>query len=90
VQIEYDEAKRAATISQRGLDFEDAAKLFAGPHFTFVDDRYAYGEARWISLGNLDGRTVAIVWTERKGVRRIISMRHAHAKEVENRSGGLA
>jgi uncharacterized DUF497 family protein len=30
VKISYDPAKRAATLQNRGLDFADAAQIFAG------------------------------------------------------------
>src|SRR5512136_2350350 len=33
------EPKRRATLNKRGLDFADAALVFAGPTFTFEDDR---------------------------------------------------
>jgi uncharacterized DUF497 family protein len=29
----WDEAKRIATLTHRGLDFAEAAKVFAGDHF---------------------------------------------------------
>ena len=31
MKITYDPAKRAKTLEERGLDFEDAAVVFAGP-----------------------------------------------------------
>jgi uncharacterized protein len=46
VRISYDPAKRAATIKRRGLDFADAAEVFAGDYTEALDDRHAYGEAR--------------------------------------------
>jgi uncharacterized DUF497 family protein len=50
---------------------------------TIVDDRFDYGEMRFISAGHLDGRLVVMVWTQRGNARHIISMRHCHAKEEE-------
>ena len=67
----------------------DAARVFAGVHFTLVDDRKDYGEERFITFGELDDRSVVIVWTVRDGTRRIISMRHAHDEEVEARRNAL-
>jgi uncharacterized DUF497 family protein len=64
-------------------------KVFDGPHFTLVDDRQDYGEERFITFGDLDGRSVSIVWTSRDDARRIISMRHAHDEEVEARRRAL-
>jgi uncharacterized DUF497 family protein len=39
------------------------------------------GEARFISVGYLNGRAVAVVWMLRNGDRRIISMRRARQGE---------
>lgn len=80
--ITFDPAKRAATLKNRGLDFMDAAKVFSGDHATWVDDRFDYPEVRYISAGRLDGRMVVIVWADQGASRRVISMRHCHAKEV--------
>jgi uncharacterized protein len=81
MRITYDAAKQAATLAERGLDFADAAEVFAGLHATLADDRMDYGEPRYISAGYLGGRLVVLVWTPRGSARRIISMRHAHGKE---------
>lgn len=83
MEIAYDPAKRALTLAERGLDFEDAVKVFSGRHFTIEDDRFAYGEPRFLTFGWLDGRVVALVWTPRGEVRRIISLRHANDRERE-------
>ena len=66
MKITFDETKRAETLRERGLDFADAAEVFAGPT---VD------ETRIMSVGHLRGLTVVVVWTERDGTRRVISMR---------------
>ncbi len=81
MRITFDPAKRARTLTERGLDFADAARVFAGVHATLEDTRRDYGEPRYISAGMLDGRLVVLVWTPREKARRVISMRHAHADE---------
>lgn len=81
--ITFDPAKRDRTLRDRGLDFADAAKVFAGLHATAVDDRKDYGERRYISAGVLDGRIVVIVWTPRGNARQVISMRFCHAEEAK-------
>jgi uncharacterized DUF497 family protein len=65
VKITFDKAKRERTLRQRGLDFADAAEVFKGLHTVFADDRFDYGETRYISAGHLRGRMVVIVWTPR-------------------------
>jgi uncharacterized DUF497 family protein len=69
------------TLARRGLDFADAALVFAGRTMTRPADRRDYGERRFITAGWLRGRFVVIVWTRRGRRRRIISMRHGHAEE---------
>lgn len=84
MEISFDGAKRALTLAERGLDFADALRVFEGRSLTAVDDRIAYGEVRYLTYGWLDERAVAVVWTEREGRRRVISMRHMHRWEIEH------
>ena len=81
MQITYGIAKRNKTLIERGLDFADAATVFAGCHLTAEDLRQNYGEVRFISVGLLQGRMVVLVWTPRGADRRIISMRKANERE---------
>ena len=81
MDISFDPAKRVATLRGRGLDFADAGTVFEGRTVTVQDGRFDYDEDRFITAGYLTGRCVVIVWTPRDGSRRIISMRHAHARE---------
>jgi uncharacterized protein len=81
VRISYDPSKRAATLSERGLDFEDAAEVFAGDTLDFADDRFEYGEVRYVTVGHLRGRMVVVVWTPRGETRHVISMRKANERE---------
>ena len=82
MRITFDAEKRTAALEKRGIDMLDAAKVFAGPTATWLDDRFDYGEARWLTAGCLAGRVVLIAWTQRGASRRVISMRYCHAKEV--------
>jgi uncharacterized protein len=89
VEIEFDPAKRSATLVERGLDFENAVEVFKGHHFTRPDDRVDYGESRFITAGLLAGRWVVVVWTPRGKVRRIISMRKANERETQTLTKAL-
>jgi uncharacterized DUF497 family protein len=79
--ITYDPAKRDRTLRERGLDLDDAEKVFAGRVFEQEDDRRNYGEIRIVTAGHLQKRMVVIVWTPRGNVRHIISMRKANERE---------
>ena len=83
MRITYDAGKREETLRERGLDMARAAALFAGLHMTRVDDRFDYGEPRYVTAGWLDRRIVIIVWTPRGVARRVISMRHCHEREAQ-------
>ena len=73
--------KCQTTLQRRGSDFIDAQLVFAGPTFTFEDDRENYGEHRWVTLGLLRGAVVVIVHTETEDEIRVISMRKAEKDE---------
>jgi uncharacterized DUF497 family protein len=63
VAITFDPGKRDLTLKHRGLDFARAGEVFAGRTITVPDDRFDYGESRFITAGYLGGRTVIVVWT---------------------------
>ncbi len=81
MKITYDPAKRAKTLEERGLDFEDALAVFEGVTVEVVDDRRDYGEHRVLCFGLLAGRTVVVGYTPRGLVRHIFSMRKANDRE---------
>ena len=68
MKITFDPVKRAVTLAERGLDFEDAAELFRGDTLDSPDHRRDYGELRMLTVGHLRGRMVIVVWTPR-GIR---------------------
>lgn len=77
----WHEPKRQRTLAQRVMDFAHAEQVFAGPTFTFEDDRKDYGEERWVTLGMLRGKVVVIVHTESEDEIHVISMREAERDE---------
>lgn len=77
----WDERKRRVNLKDHGLDFVDAATVFAGPTFTYEDDRFRYRECRLVSLGFLHGMTVSIVHTETVERIHLISFRRATRHE---------
>ena len=76
-----DETKRQTNIREHGFDFADASRVFEGPTFTFEDDRFTYGEQRFIPLGLLHGHVVVMAHTERDDEVRVISMRKGTKRE---------
>ena len=81
MKLSWDEAKRLATLEERGLDFADAEELFDEGTITSEDIRHDYGEQRYISVGCIRKRLSVLVWTPKLDVRHIISMRKANDRE---------
>ena len=81
MRITFDPTKRAKTLAERGLDFEDAALVFSGTTVELEDVRKDYGERRIICYGLLAGRIVVIGYTTRGTARHIFSMRKANDRE---------
>jgi len=78
----WDEAKRRLNLRKHGIDFADAEKIFRGLTFTAEDEREAYGERRFLTLGLLDDQVVSVTHTERSDEIRIISIRKATKHEA--------
>lgn len=81
MSVTYDPAKRITTLRERGLDFRDAERVFAGSTFEVEDDRRNYGEIRVICFGLLEGRLVVVGYTPRGADRHVFSMRKANDRE---------
>ena len=78
--FEWDETKRRWVLRQRGLDFLDAVAVFDGrPLLTVPSPRGI--EERWLSIGDLEGRLIAVVWTWRSDAVRIVTLRKARNEE---------
>lgn len=78
----WDEKKRLSNIKKHGIDFTRAAEIFAGPTFTWEDDRFDYGEQRWITMGLMGSQVVVlVVHTESTEELHVISIRKADKDE---------
>jgi uncharacterized DUF497 family protein len=93
MRFEWDEAKRRVNLRDHEIDFAavEKEKIFVGETVTRLDDRFEYGERRFLTLGLLKGEVVAIIHTESDEVVRLISVRKAskneesiYFKEVKN------
>ena len=79
--FDWDEAKRTGNVWKHGIDFIGVETVFDGLTVTVEDDRHAYGEQRFVTIGLLNGRVVVVVHTEREDRVRIISIRKATRNE---------
>ena len=87
MRFSWSERKRAINLKEHGLDFLDAHRVFEGLTFSYEDDRFAYGEQRFITLGLLAGVPVSIAHTESDDEIRIISFRKATSREAREYFG---
>ena len=81
MDFEWDEAKSRDTYRKRGIDFGDAILIFQNWTFEILDDRCDYGEKRTVAYGESNGHVLAVVYTTRGDVIRIISARKADRNE---------
>jgi uncharacterized DUF497 family protein len=81
MRFSWSEVKRRSNLSDHGLDFVDAPRVFEGLTYTFEDNRFDYGEERFVTLGLLDGVVVSIVHTESPRLIWVISFRKATKRE---------
>ncbi|MBF0458059.1 MAG: BrnT family toxin [Nitrospirae bacterium] len=78
--FELSEQKRLTVLKTRNLDFLKARYLFDGRPLQTVPSPRGE-EAWWVSVGEIDGQFVAVVWTRRDDAIRIITMRRARDEE---------
>lgn len=81
--FEWDEKKNKLNEKKHGISFEDAKRVFDDP------DRIQYINAkglekRFITVGKVIKFIVAVVYTVRVGVLRIISARQARNNEIKD------
>jgi hypothetical protein len=81
MRIDWDEPKRRTNLRRHGFDFVDAREIFESETITITDDRFDYGEIRYVSFGMLQDIVVAIVYTETDETIRVISLRKATRNE---------
>lgn len=89
-KLEWDENKNRSNVGRHHLSFETAALVFDDPNILSVlDQRFDYGEERWISIGMAAGLLVlTVAHTARENddgeeIIRIISARKATKAERE-------
>ena len=79
--MDWDETKRRSNLAKHGLDFRDFER-FDWDSAVFRETQVVEGELREQVLGLLDGQLVFVVYTERGGETRVISMRRPNRSEA--------
>jgi hypothetical protein len=75
--IEFDPSKSASNLAKHGVSLEAANQFDWDTAIATVDDREDYGELRETALGFIGATLHQVVFTERNGVIRVISLRKA-------------
>jgi uncharacterized DUF497 family protein len=81
MSYEWDERKRRVNVKKHGIDFIDVPQVFDGDVVLLPDERFDYGEPRFIALGILKSQVVVVAYTERDENIRVISARKATKNE---------
>jgi uncharacterized DUF497 family protein len=81
MKLEWDDEKNQQNKRKHGFDFHDAPEIFTDYYLEKLDTRGDYGEDRWIALGLVHGAIAVLVYAERGGKLRPISLRKATIRE---------
>jgi uncharacterized protein len=79
MQFEWDAQKAQKVWEKHGIKFTDAAMVFTVKR---IEERTNFAsEPRWITVGEVDGRLMAIVYTMRGEVIGLITARRVRKNE---------
>ncbi|MDX1949222.1 MAG: BrnT family toxin [Rickettsiales bacterium] len=81
-RFEWDINKNKANILKHNIDFEIVFEADWKSSLILEDKRIDYGETRFLGYVPIRKRLYTIIFTYRFDVKRIISVRKAHRKEV--------
>lgn len=91
MEFEWDENKRDINVRKHDIDFADARDMWRGQVIDPYDSPIRDGEQRHLALGTIGGDEdsilIAVVYTWRGGVRRLISARKADRHERADYAG---
>ncbi len=83
MEIEFDPTKDAVNIAKHGMPLVLARSFEFETAKLSKDDRFDYGEDRFIALGKIAGRVHVMIFTIRTRSVRVISLRKANSREVK-------
>lgn len=79
----FDPDKDRTNQNKHQCSLADAEQLDWDTALEWLDDRHEYGEDRYVALAPIGDRIYCVVFVEREGKRRIISLRRANSREVK-------
>jgi uncharacterized protein len=86
MKFEWDEKKAKANLAKHKVSFDEAQTLFDDPLFLiFADIDHSFEENRFIIMGESNnGRLLAVSFTDRESIPRLVSARTATPLERKN------
>ena len=84
MKIEFDPSKASANGAKHGVSLHEAAEIEWDTLLAKPDIRRDYGETRMIGYAYIGLRLYCVVYVDRDEARRIISLRKANSREIEN------
>jgi uncharacterized DUF497 family protein len=82
MSVAFDPAKDAHNIAKHGISLARAEEMDMSAAHVREDDRFDYGERRYIAFGEIDDTLHCLVLTFRSSKVRAISLRKATKKEI--------
>lgn len=79
----FDPNKDRKNQNKHDCSLADAEQIEWDMALEWLDDRNDYGEDRYVALAPIDNRLYCVVFVEREGSRRVISLRKANSREVK-------
>lgn len=84
-QYEWDENKNQSNQKKHGISFEDAKNVFDDEDAVAYPGQIRAGENRFLLVGKVLGKfIIAVVFTMRKQIFRLISARQAQKGEIND------
>jgi len=84
MEIEFDPIKDAINRAKHGVSLAEAERFEWNSAVLWLDTRQEYGEERMSALGYIENRLFFMAFVDRGDVCRVISLRHANAREVKH------
>jgi uncharacterized DUF497 family protein len=84
VSFTWDSEKARANLAKHGVSFEEARDAFRDPFgLELLDDRFDYGEDRFILIAMARGRCLTVVYVDQGDGCRLISARPSTKAEQD-------
>lgn len=91
LSFEWDEQKARRNLLKHGVSFDEAKVVFSDTNMADVlDERFDYGEERWIATGQSGHRILTVAYVDRGHAIRIVSARQATRLEINDYTANAA